>query len=79
MYFIFYKDPPGRCYWINSPANGGFKSTFKPEDGKSFIQIHEVDDIEIAFSEVTFSTTMFTDHSPHHYESSLEVLWAEMQ
>lgn len=44
----------------------------------AFVRLHEVDDVEIAFSEVTFSTTMFTDHSPHHYEGSLQLLAAAM-
>ncbi|KAH9275482.1 hypothetical protein BASA83_002256 [Batrachochytrium salamandrivorans] len=38
------------------------------------ISVHEVQDVELAFSELAFSTRMFTDHSPHHYEGSLELL-----
>lgn len=38
------------------------------------LSIWEVDDVEIAFSEIVFSTSMFTDHSPHHYEGSLSLL-----
>jgi hypothetical protein len=69
--------PPGRNYWINSPA-----SDHDAPDSSSkapLVQLHEVDDVETAFNEVTFSTTMFTDHSPHHYEGSLELLWSAMQ
>jgi hypothetical protein len=38
------------------------------------ISIWEVEDVEMAFSEIVFSTSMFTDHSPHHYEGSLSIL-----
>lgn len=38
------------------------------------ISIWEVEDVEVAFSEIVFSTSMFTDHSPHHYEGSLLIL-----
>ena len=67
--------PPGLCYWINSPTDESKQQDNSP------VQLHEVDDVETAFSEVTFATTMFTDQyplfngsSPHHYEGSLEFL-----
>ncbi|KAI8913296.1 hypothetical protein EDD86DRAFT_200197 [Gorgonomyces haynaldii] len=62
--------PPGRVYWINSP-----QTDVQAVGGKMFqVRLHEVDDVEIAFSEIAFSKSMFTDHSPHHYEGSLELL-----
>lgn len=77
--------PPGKCFWINSPAS---EHTPEPPLASSstspvtsLFQLHEVDDVEIAFAEVMFSSTMFTDHSPvilclfqHHYEGSIGLL-----
>jgi hypothetical protein len=45
---------------------------------KARIQLHEVEDVVNAFSEIQFSKTMFTDHSPHHYNGSLELLRAAL-
>lgn len=70
--YINITDPPGRCYWINSPAHSDQNFSKGTENSK--LSLHEVDDVELAFSEITFSTTMFTDHSPHHYEHCLELL-----
>ncbi|KAK6094293.1 hypothetical protein MT418_005363 [Batrachochytrium dendrobatidis] len=50
-----------------------------PEPSKTTpISIHKVQDVEMAFSELAFSTKMFTDHSPHHYEGTLELLVRSM-
>ncbi len=69
--------PPGRVYWING-KDTGFSSTDngqeKEDSHTTPLSIWEVDDVELAFSEIVFSTSMFTDHSPHHYEGSLELL-----
>lgn len=50
--------PPGRVYWINSPTleEDGIQAS-KP----SFVKLDEVDDVEMAFSEIAFATHMFTD------------------
>jgi hypothetical protein len=42
--------------------------------GSSFMTLHFVDSIEIAFSEFTFSSTMFTDHMPNNYEWAIQSL-----
>ena len=36
--------------------------------------LHFVENIEIAFSEFTFSSTMFTDHMPNNYEWAIQSL-----
>jgi hypothetical protein len=81
--------PPGRVYWINGQDSGFAASednatvNSESRDGSSPLSNHtdttpisiwEVDDVEVAFSEIVFSTSMFTDHSPHHYEGSLSIL-----
>jgi hypothetical protein len=55
--------PPGTVYWINAA-----KSTFVDPGQKENkntnttpLNICEVDDVEITFSEIVFSTSMFTD------------------
>ncbi|KAI8899404.1 hypothetical protein BC833DRAFT_585794 [Globomyces pollinis-pini] len=66
--------PPGTVYWINADHES-VNADMQPENSKtSMLNLYEVDDVEIAFSEIVFSTSMFTDHSPHHYEGSLELL-----
>ncbi len=40
----------------------------------SLMTLHFVDNIEIAFSEFTFSSTMFTDHIPSNYEWAIQSL-----
>nr|KAJ3416134.1 hypothetical protein HK105_001335 [Polyrhizophydium stewartii] len=79
--------PPGTVYWINAnttpdmvpslgrAARAASSGAVVVSPKKTIpISIHEVDDVEIAFSELVFSTKMFTDHSPHHYEGSLELV-----
>lgn len=71
--------PPGLVYWINANHTGFAEqkkvATLEKIDHETtLLSISEVDDVEIAFSEIVFSTSMFTDHSPHHYEGSLELL-----
>jgi hypothetical protein len=77
--------PPGKIYWING-QDSGFVACEDALNGSSGgdsqsetsdttpISIWEVDDVEVAFSEIVFSTSMFSDHSPHHYEGSLSIL-----
>jgi hypothetical protein len=42
--------------------------------GGSLMTLHFVENIEIAFSEFTFSSTMFTDHMPNNYEWAIQSL-----
>ncbi|KAJ3309490.1 hypothetical protein HDV04_005982 [Boothiomyces sp. JEL0838] len=49
--------PPGRVYWINANHDQLPKNA-KPS---TTLSLFEVDDVEIAFSEIIFSTSMFTD------------------
>lgn len=72
--------PPGTVFWINA-NNDQFQDNVVSETvdvdanvNTTPLSISEVDDVEITFSEIVFSTSMFTDHSPHHYEGSLELL-----
>jgi hypothetical protein len=55
--------PPGRVYWINANPHGyaNNDSESKMNSETTQLSIAEVDDVEIAFSEVVFSTSMFTD------------------
>ncbi|KAJ3355991.1 hypothetical protein HDU91_005609 [Kappamyces sp. JEL0680] len=77
--------PPGRVFWINGQETGFAAeepASHSSDKGKSSsattpLSICEVEDVELAFSEVLFSTSMFTDHSPHHYEGSLQLLSKE--
>jgi hypothetical protein len=36
--------------------------------------LHLVEDVELAFSEFTFSSSMFTDHAPNNYEYAMQML-----
>jgi hypothetical protein len=66
--------PPGRIFWINGREGDQVVDPTVDKAGTSLLSIWEVDDVEDAFSELFFSTSMFSDHSPHHYEGSLELL-----
>jgi hypothetical protein len=62
--------PPGKVFWINSPIT----TTKTTMPHHVHVRVDLVDDVETAFSEIAFSTTMFSDHSPHHYQGSLKML-----
>jgi hypothetical protein len=61
--------PPGLVYWINANPHGytqdrPVEPSKLPKSGDhdtTLLSIAEVDDVEIAFSEIVFSTSMFTD------------------
>jgi hypothetical protein len=61
--------PPGVVYWINANPHGynqdrpvdTSKLNGAKEAETTLLSISEVDDVEIAFSEIVFSTSMFTD------------------
>lgn len=69
--------PPGQVLWIN--AKSGDTPIHQQNLSAIPMSIHEVEDVEIAFSEFTFSRTMFTDHAPYHYEGSLDALRSALQ
>ena len=47
----------------------------KSEDlGATAMTMHFVENFEVAFSEFTFSSSMFTDHWPNNYEWALKSL-----
>ncbi|KAJ3284673.1 hypothetical protein HK104_009828 [Borealophlyctis nickersoniae] len=82
--------PPGTVYWINAIAPSIVASsksnpqpTIPKQSKKARISIpvtlHRVDDVETAFSEFTFSKTMFMDHSPDSYEKALQSLLTAMR
>ncbi|TPX62321.1 hypothetical protein PhCBS80983_g00557 [Powellomyces hirtus] len=51
----------------------------KPSRIATALTVHHVDDVEKAFSEFTFSRTMFLDHSPYSYERALHALMVAMK
>ena len=79
--------PPGRIFWIN--ARTEYMSvtessasqpplSFTTAPGET-MTMHLVEDVEFAFSEFTFSSTMFTDHAPNNYEYALQMLYSAME
>lgn len=50
--------PPGTVFWLN--AADGFDPTPVPPSMTELL-ISQVEDVEVAFSEIYFSTSMFTD------------------
>ncbi|KAJ3153400.1 hypothetical protein HDU86_005230 [Geranomyces michiganensis] len=81
--------PPGEVYWLDattpaivassSPAAGPRTEPGKGPRIATALTVHHVDDVERAFSEFTFSRTMFLDHSPHSYERALHALMVAMK
>ncbi|KAJ3184134.1 hypothetical protein HDU87_004980 [Geranomyces variabilis] len=81
--------PPGEVYWLDattpaivassSPAAGHQTEPGKGPRIATALTVHHVDDVERAFSEFTFSRTMFLDHSPHSYERALHALMVAMK
>lgn len=75
--------PPGRVYWINarteymtvSQSSAATKPVMPTSSGE-MMSMHLVEDIECAFSEFTFSSSMFTDHAPNNYEYAMQMLVA---
>lgn len=67
--------PPGRVFWINA-KDTTFDEDLKKEEvlATTPLSIFEVEDVAVAFGEVVFSSSMFTDHSPHHYEGCMAEL-----
>jgi hypothetical protein len=74
--------PPGRVYWINarteymtvSQSSAATKPV--PTSSGEMMSMHLVEDVECAFSEFTFSSSMFTDHAPNNYEYAMQMLVA---
>jgi len=46
-----------------------------PNQTITTISMHRVEDVQEMFSEITFSKTMLSDHSPHNYEAAIDALW----
>ncbi|KAI8816773.1 uncharacterized protein EV422DRAFT_571526 [Fimicolochytrium jonesii] len=62
-----------------SPSAAPAADSSKPPKKATALTVHEVDDVETAFSEFTFSRTMFLDHSPYSYERACGALTAAMK
>ncbi|TPX32436.1 hypothetical protein SmJEL517_g04439 [Synchytrium microbalum] len=63
----------GRASSSNLPPPLGIKTTLK-EPQSCTLTMHRCEDVEAAFSEAHFSTTMFADHAPSSYATALEAL-----
>ncbi|KAJ3051269.1 hypothetical protein HK097_007754 [Rhizophlyctis rosea] len=71
--------PPGIVYWIDAmtpmiPASVPLHPLDQPGRTRRPITVHLVEDVETAFSDFTFSKSMFLDHAPDRYEKALQSL-----
>ncbi|KND00726.1 uncharacterized protein SPPG_03842 [Spizellomyces punctatus DAOM BR117] len=81
--------PPGSVYWLDAttpvvkaaanPVSSSPTVNVSKARIATALTVHAVDDVEVAFSEFTFSRTMFIDHSPHSYERALQSLMVAMK
>ncbi|KAJ3007392.1 hypothetical protein HKX48_009176 [Thoreauomyces humboldtii] len=83
--------PPGSVYWIDATTPAIIAETIATDappppprpagksSSRTALTVHVVDDVEKAFSEFTFSRTMFLDHSPQSYERALQALMVAMK
>jgi|1048.fasta_scaffold212489_1 hypothetical protein len=57
--------PPGTVYWINGIEDDNediiTDKSQKSNSTNTKISLYEVEDVETVFSDITFSTSMFTD------------------
>ena len=66
--------PPGDIYWINA-----LNALAPPTPAHAIpLTLHEVEDVEMAFSEMLFSKSMFFDHLASNYENALDALAAAL-